>query len=56
MTDSLTEEQKKAFMDAIPLKSMGLATDVAYGCLYLASPFARYVTGHTLNINGGLYM
>ncbi len=56
MTDSLTEPQKKAILEKVPLGSMGEAQDVANACLFLASPFARYITGQTLNVNGGLYM
>jgi 3-oxoacyl-[acyl-carrier protein] reductase len=56
MTDSLTEQQKKGILDKVPLGSMGETSDVAAGCLFLSSPYARYITGHTLNVNGGLYM
>jgi 3-oxoacyl-[acyl-carrier protein] reductase len=56
MTDSLTDEQKKVILDRVPLGSMGEAWDVAAACLFLASPLARYITGQTLNVNGGLYM
>jgi len=56
MTDSLTDEQKKGILDRIPLGSIGEAWDVAAACLFLASPMARYITGQTLNVNGGLYM
>lgn len=56
MTDSLTDEQKKVILDRVPLGSMGEAWDVAASCLFLASPLARYITGQTLNVNGGLYM
>jgi len=56
MTDSLTDEQKKGIKDRIPLGHVGEAWDVAAACLFLASPLARYITGQTLNVNGGLYM
>jgi 3-oxoacyl-[acyl-carrier protein] reductase len=56
MTDSLTEEQRKGILTRVPLGSMGDAADVANACLFLASPHARYITGHTLDVNGGLYM
>lgn len=56
MTNSLTDEQKKGILDRVPLGSMGEAWDVAAACLFLASPLARYITGQTLNVNGGLYM
>jgi len=56
MTESLTEDQKKGILTRVPLGTMGEVADIANGCLFLASPFARYITGHTLNVNGGLYM
>jgi 3-oxoacyl-[acyl-carrier protein] reductase len=56
MTDSLTDEQKKGILERVPLGSIGETVDVASACLFLASPLARYITGHTLNVNGGLYM
>lgn len=56
MTDSLTDEQKRGILERVPLGSMGESVDVANACLFLASPLARYITGQTLNVNGGLYM
>jgi 3-oxoacyl-[acyl-carrier protein] reductase len=35
---------------------MGNDSEVAHGVLFLASPEASYITGHVLNINGGMYM
>jgi NAD(P)-dependent dehydrogenase (short-subunit alcohol dehydrogenase family) len=48
------EKRRKALCEVIPLGHMGLAQDVAYGALYLASDEASYVTGTTLVIDGGL--
>lgn len=56
MTDSLTEDQKKTIMDKIPMGFIGESNDVAECCLFLASPMSRYITGQTLNVNGGLHM
>jgi 3-oxoacyl-[acyl-carrier protein] reductase len=42
--------------DSIPLKKIGAPEDVANGALFLASNMSDYITGHVLNINGGLYM
>jgi len=56
MTDSLTDAQKEAAMDAIPLKSMGTGEDIANAVVFLASDKARYITGQVLGINGGMYM
>ncbi|MCA4774091.1 3-oxoacyl-[acyl-carrier-protein] reductase [Wolbachia endosymbiont of Mansonella perstans] len=56
MTEVLTEEQKKKILDNIPMKKMGTGEEVAAGVLFLASDEAKYITGHVLNINGGLFM
>ncbi|MDG7056173.1 MAG: 3-oxoacyl-[acyl-carrier-protein] reductase [Wolbachia endosymbiont of Meromenopon meropis] len=56
MTEHLTEEQKKKILTNIPMKRMGTGKEVATGVLFLASDEAKYITGHTLNINGGLFM
>jgi len=56
MTHALNDEQKTAILAKVPLSKIGSVEDVAHACLYLASDFARYVTGHTLDVNGGLYM
>jgi 3-oxoacyl-[acyl-carrier protein] reductase len=56
MTETLSEAQKASIMAQVPLGSVGEPSDVAACCLFLASPLARYITGHTLNVNGGLYM
>ncbi len=56
MTDAMTEEMKKALIDAVPMKSLGKVDDIADAVVFLASERARYITGHVLNVNGGLYM
>ncbi len=56
MTKSMTEEMSQALVANIPSGSMGHPDDIANAVLYLASDAARYVTGHVLNVNGGLYM
>lgn len=56
MTASLTDDVKAAYMEKIPLKSLGKAEDIAQAVIYLASPMSDYMTGQTLHLNGGLYM
>ena len=56
MTAALPEEQKEALKGQIPLNSLGKPEDIAAAVVYLASPGGRYVTGHTLHVNGGMYM
>jgi 3-oxoacyl-[acyl-carrier protein] reductase len=56
MTDEMTEEAKQRLFAEIPLGRLGTVEDVAAAVAYLASEEASYVTGHVLNISGGLYM
>jgi len=51
-----TEEIKKQRIKDIPLKRLGTAEDVANICLFLASDLSNYITGETINVNGGLYI
>jgi NAD(P)-dependent dehydrogenase (short-subunit alcohol dehydrogenase family) len=50
----LTEEMKKEILKGIPLNRLGEATDVANCILFLASDLSSYLTGVTLDINGGM--
>lgn len=56
MTAVLTEEQRAANAQHIPLGRVGTDTEVAYAVAFLASEEAAYITGHTLDINGGMHM
>ncbi len=56
MTAALTDDQKAKILDFIPLKEIGTPEDVAAAVTFLASDGARYVTGHVLSVNGGMYM
>jgi 3-oxoacyl-[acyl-carrier protein] reductase len=56
MTDALNEKQKENILKAIPQGDIGLPQDIAAGVVYLASDEAKYVTGQTLHINGGMTM
>jgi 3-oxoacyl-[acyl-carrier protein] reductase len=56
MTDAMTEEQKKAVSEQIPLGRHGTDNDIANAVRFLASDEAAYITGHVLDVNGGLRM
>jgi 3-oxoacyl-[acyl-carrier protein] reductase len=56
MTEGLSEELKEKMLANIPLKRMGRPDDVAAAVRFLASEEAGYITGHVLDVNGGLYM
>ena len=50
----LTPEQREHVMGLIPLGRLGEPEEIAYAALFLASPMARYITGTTLDVNGGI--
>lgn len=54
MTNTLKDEVKEAILSNIPLNSMGEADDIASAVLFLASDGARYITGATIDVNGGM--
>jgi 3-oxoacyl-[acyl-carrier protein] reductase len=56
MTDQLPEAVQQKILSLVPLRRMGTDREVAYGVCFLASDEAGYITGHVLNINGGMYM
>jgi 3-oxoacyl-[acyl-carrier protein] reductase len=56
MTDALTDAQKEAVFGKIPAGRMGTPAEIAAAVAYLASDEAGYVTGETLQINGGMAM
>jgi 3-oxoacyl-[acyl-carrier protein] reductase len=56
MTDALTDAQKEAVFGKIPAGRMGTPAEIAAAVVYLASEEAAYVTGETLQINGGMAM
>lgn len=56
MTRELPEEQREALISQIPLNKLGDPQDIANAVAFLASPEAAYITGETINVNGGMYM
>jgi len=56
MTDVLSDDQKAAITANIPSGELGTPEDIATAVLYLASKEAKYVTGQTLHVNGGMAM
>jgi len=56
MTRELPEEQRDALTAQIPLNKLGDPQDIANAVAFLASPEAGYITGETINVNGGMYM
>jgi 3-oxoacyl-[acyl-carrier protein] reductase len=56
MTRALTDEQRSALTQQIPLGRLGSPEDIAHAVAFLASPGAAYITGLTLHVNGGMYM
>ncbi len=56
MTDALTEDQKNKMLGAIPVGYLGEPKDIAASVAFLATEEARYITGQTLHVNGGMAM
>jgi 3-oxoacyl-[acyl-carrier protein] reductase len=56
MTHGLGAELKQRMIDQTPLGRMGSAEDVASAVKFLASDEASFITGHVLDVNGGIYM
>ncbi|MBH4490325.1 3-oxoacyl-[acyl-carrier-protein] reductase [Staphylococcus aureus] len=56
MTDALSDELKDQMLTQIPLARFGQDTDIANTVAFLASDKAKYITGQTIHVNGGMYM
>ncbi|WP_294286987.1 3-oxoacyl-[acyl-carrier-protein] reductase [uncultured Chryseobacterium sp.] len=54
MTDTLDEKTKEKWNESIPLKKLGQPQDIANACVFLGSEMASYITGQTLNVDGGM--
>ena len=56
MTENLPPEVKERMLSIIPMGRMGTDSEIAAGVRFLVSEEARYITGHVLNVNGGMFM
>lgn len=56
MTKVLTDEQRAAMLEQVPLGRLGASEDIANAVLFLASEGGAYITGETLHVNGGMVM
>ncbi|MBL8491647.1 MAG: SDR family oxidoreductase, partial [Rhodocyclaceae bacterium] len=56
MTRALPDAQREALLQRIPLARLGQVEEIASVVAFLAGPKAGYVTGQTINVNGGMYM
>ena len=56
MTDVLPDKVKEELKTRIPLGRMGVGRDIAAAIVFLASDEAAYITGHVLDVNGGMYL
>ncbi len=54
MTDGLTDKVKESILATVPAGRLGVADEIASAVVFLASAEASYVTGQTLNVNGGM--
>ncbi len=56
MTNQLTDGQQQEIKNSIPSQELGTTEDVANATVFLLSDESKYITGHTLNVNGGMLM
>ncbi len=56
MTEKLGDKAREELLRNVPIPRMGTPEDIAHAVIFLAGEGASYITGHVLNINGGMYM
>jgi len=56
MTDKLSDKVKEAAVASIPMRKMGEPSDIAHMATFLASDKAKYITGETIRVDGGIAM
>ena len=56
MLDGLSEEQLNQVTSTIPLKRVGKTVELAGTCLFLASDLSGFITGATIDVNGGIHI
>ncbi|QDF96153.1 beta-ketoacyl-ACP reductase [Azoarcus sp. DD4] len=56
MVMAIRDDIRQAITDSVPMKRLGKPEEIGGLCSYLASELAGYITGSTININGGLHM
>jgi 3-oxoacyl-[acyl-carrier protein] reductase len=56
MTEAMTDQAKSAILSKVPLNTLGDVDDIANAVSFLLSDEAKYITGQTLSVNGGMYM
>ena len=56
MTKVLTEEQRSAMLEQVPLGRLGAPEEIAKVVAFLVSDAGAYITGETIHVNGGMYM
>ena len=56
MTDALSEQQRSAILAQVPANRLGQPGEIAHAAVFLAMAESAYITGHTLHVNGGMFM
>ena len=56
MTNVLSDKVKEGIIESIPMKTFGLPEDIAKTVVFLAGEGARYITGQTISVDGGMCM